>query len=421
MRIAAFMSGTGSNLRKILQEEAGSNYEIVMIFTDTADESRCNAKEIAAESGVPLYCSDIRAYYRERGHNDRKDMGVREEYDGETADILKQNRIDAVVLCGYMSVVTRAIYGNYMTINVHPADLRILDADGRRLYAGCMKEKCVEKVIEAEGREARSTVHLVTGEVDGGPILAVSKPVKTESADVSKIFEKVNEAGRSAYADALKRVSGGNYWMDEEERTAIDIPEEKKILRERMKEIRDRFSDQDTDIKSSAITKKLLQLREYREARTVMLYIGKGSEVRTEATVRSALSEPKKVVVPVTDRKSSMIRPARLESLEAVKSGEYGIPEPEKTEEVDKEEIKLVVVPGIAFDAEGGRIGYGRGFYDRFLKGMKAEKVGLAYEIQIVDRIRTEEKDVRMDKIITEERTIEVANNEQKKLAGNRP
>ena len=421
MRVAAFMSGTGSNLRKILQEQAGSNYEIVMIFTDTADESICNAKRIASENEIPLYCNDIKTYYLKRGHKDRKDMGVREEYDSETAEILKQKKVDAVALCGYMSVLTSAIYGNYTTINVHPADLRIHGPDGRRLYAGCMKEKCVQKVIEAQGREARSTVHLVTGEVDGGPILTVSKPVKTESADVGKIFEKVNEAGRSAYADALKRVSEGNYWMDEEEKTAIDIPEEKKILRERMKEIREKFSNEDAEVKSNAITKKLLQLREYRTAKTVMLYMGTGSEVRTEEAVSSALSEPKKIAVPATDRKSNMIRPARLESLEAVKLGEYGIPEPEKTEEISKDEIELVVVPGIAFDAEGGRIGYGRGFYDRFLKGMKAEKVGLAYEIQIVDRIRTEEKDVMMDKIITEERTIEVGSNEQKKLAGNRP
>ena len=129
MKIAAFMSGTGSNLRRILElqkklESSGNKlFEVAMIFTDTADESKCNARKIAGEYGIGFYCSDIRNYYSSRGHKDRKDIEARKEYDKETAGLLKKHNVDVVALCGYMSIVSGEICDNFLTVNVHPADL----------------------------------------------------------------------------------------------------------------------------------------------------------------------------------------------------------------------------------------------------------------------------------------------------------
>ena len=130
-------------------------------------------------------------------------------------------------------------------------------------------------------------------------------------------------------------------------------------------------------------------------------------EVRTEAAVRDALAAQKKVVVPISDLDNERILPSKLESLDALRPGAYGILEPILREEVKAGEIGLVIVPGLAFDEEGNRIGYGMGFYDKFLKRVSGKKIGLAYEMQIVDKIRTAEKDVCVDKIITEERVID--------------
>ena len=404
MKVAAFMSGAGSNLRRIL--EAQGNFEVVMIFSDTADESKCNAKKIAEEFGISYYCNDIREYYGSRGYSDRKDMNIRREYDKETAKLLEKHKVDVVVLCGYMSVVSGKICDRYMTLNVHPADLRILDSDGRRLYAGCMGAGCVRKVIENKGTGMRSSTHIVTTELDGGPVLMVSDAVVIDSNDEHALLDRLKEQGDwKVYPETVKRLAEGRFWSDDG--VVIDIVEEKLLLRNKLRELRERMSDEDVKSKSGEITKRLLQLREYATAKTVMFYMSTNKEVRTEAAVRDALAAQKKVVVPISDLDNERILPSKLESLDALRPGAYGILEPILREEVKAGEIGLVIVPGLAFDEEGNRIGYGMGFYDKFLKRVSGKKIGLAYEMQIVDKIRTAEKDVCVDKIITEERVID--------------
>ncbi len=173
LRIAAFMSGTGSNLRKII--ESGAN--IVLIFTDVVDESKCNARRISSEYNIPLVENDIREYYGKRGFSDRKDMKVREEFDLETSSHLKRFNVNLVALCGYRSILTPVIYDNFTTINVHPADLRRVDENGKRLYAGCAGAGCISLARSNGDSQVRATVHFVNGDVDGGPVIAVSEPV----------------------------------------------------------------------------------------------------------------------------------------------------------------------------------------------------------------------------------------------------
>jgi len=405
MKVAAFMSGTGSNLRKIL--EAQGNYEVVMIFSDTADESKCNAKKIAEEYNISYYCNDIREYYSSRGYDDRKNMDVRKEYDKETVKLLEKHKVDVVALCGYMSVVSGEICDNFLTLNVHPADLRILDSNGKRLYAGCMGSGCVKKVIQNKGTELRSSTHIVTTDLDGGPVLMVSDAVMIDSNDEHALLDKLKEQGDwKIYPETVKRLAEGRFWIDDN--FVIDIVEEKLLLRNKLRELRDRISDEDVKSKSSEITKKLLQLQEYVTAKTVMFYLGVNKEVQTQEAVSAALSAQKRVVVPITDLDKEQVIPSQLESLNAVKPGAYGILEPVERKAVSVDEIELVIVPGLAFDGEGNRIGYGLGFYDKFLKKATAKKIAFAYEMQIVDKVRTTEDDVKMDKIITEQRIIEV-------------
>ena len=250
MRVAAFMSGTGSNLRKILEmqkkmeSEGNGVFQIVMIFSDRADS---NAGQIARENGIAHYCNDITDYYRKKGASTgRKDMKIRQDYDMETVKLLKKHEIDVVALCGYMSLVSGEICDRYVTLNVHPADLRILDANGKRAFAGCIGAACIKRVIKRGMKETRSTTHLVTREVDGGAVLMVSDPVKLEFEEGGDLDETamkyqgiLKEKGDwKIYPETVRRIGLGRFWIDEKENFAIDIVEEKTILRTRMKEFR---------------------------------------------------------------------------------------------------------------------------------------------------------------------------------------
>jgi phosphoribosylamine---glycine ligase len=208
MKVAAFMSGTGTNLRKILElqnkleQEGKELFKVVMIFSDNGDESVCNAKKIAEENKIAYYGRDIKEYYRGKGFTSRKDLKVREEYDSETAKLLRIHDVDIVALCGYMSIVTGPVIDDFLTVNVHPADLRVKDANGNRKYSGCIGSDCTKLAIVKGDEEVRSTTHIVRTEVDEGPILLVSAPVKLNDFSSSSA-EEVEEAAH-AYQDKLK-------------------------------------------------------------------------------------------------------------------------------------------------------------------------------------------------------------------------
>ena len=400
MRVAGFMSGTGTNLRSILENQKESNYEVVMIYSNVADETKCKAKQISREYGIPYYCRDIKDYYREKKCSDLRDMGVRAEYDQETVLILEKNSVDVVALCGYLSVLTSEIYGRFVTVNIHPADLRVLDSGGKRAYAGCVKEKCLEKAARDNKEEFFSTIHLVNGEVDGGIILSVSEPVRKSLEGIPETFAELNKKGCLAYAQTLKKVSEGRYWIDEEEQLAIDLVEEKQLVRDKMRSVRAGMNPEQVKKSSIQVMENLSKVKEFSDAGSVMFYLPLKNEVDISELVLKTIGSGKKVFVPVI--RKDLILPAEISSLDGLKKGSFGVSEPGDPCFADPEVLDVVVVPGIAFDGEGNRIGYGRGFYDRFLKKTEAFKIGLAYEIQVLDKIRAMPDDVKMDMVVTD-------------------
>lgn len=134
--------------------------------------------------------------------------------------------------------------------------------------------------------------------------------------------------------------------------------------------------------------------------------------IRNEAPVNligeSILSEGKFLCLPVT-KDDNNIEPYRILDFNNLKEGKYNIPEPLKDIPVNPEDIEIVLVPGVAFDRAGGRIGYGKGCYDRFLKDSKALKIGVCYTFQIRENILDLKKhDIPMDYLMTEEKLIKV-------------
>jgi 5-formyltetrahydrofolate cyclo-ligase len=162
------------------------------------------------------------------------------------------------------------------------------------------------------------------------------------------------------------------------------------------------------DALSHLVWKKVVALEEYRRARAVMSYLGVRSEVRTRPFLPQVLEDGKILVVPycVEERLGLF----RLESLEELATGYFGLlePLPELRGRQDKQcqaaQLDLVLVPGVAFDPQGGRLGHGKGYYDRLLSQVRQDAflVGLAFECQIVPAVPTHPHDVAMDLVITE-------------------
>ncbi|MCM8800777.1 MAG: 5-formyltetrahydrofolate cyclo-ligase [Candidatus Omnitrophica bacterium] len=152
--------------------------------------------------------------------------------------------------------------------------------------------------------------------------------------------------------------------------------------------------------RSRLIKRKLFRTKEFIKAKTIMFYISFGGEVETAEMIKQAFRLGKTVVVPVCEKRT--IRPCILEKNSSFKKGRYGIYEPVKKEFIEPEKIELVLVPGLAFDKHGNRLGRGKGYYDRFLKKLSANTVsiGLAYNFQILNRLPATPLDVKVQKII---------------------
>lgn len=169
-----------------------------------------------------------------------------------------------------------------------------------------------------------------------------------------------------------------------------------------------RRDQRDKDGASATIIEHLLEMPVYRNCATPLWYVDIRDEVRTRDAIGWQIGGPKSVVIPycVGDDLSLF----RLHGWDDLEPGRFGILEPLTELRQDPErlippsEIDLVVVPGVAFDADGGRVGHGKGFYDRLLQRIPetAVKVGLAYGCQVTSRVPTEPHDAAMDWLVTE-------------------
>jgi 5-formyltetrahydrofolate cyclo-ligase len=190
---------------------------------------------------------------------------------------------------------------------------------------------------------------------------------------------------------------------------------DKNSLRDKFRKLRDSLLVKDKEKKSKRIAQRVFSLQEFRKARVIMFYFNFEGEVRTEEMIDAALNMGKRVVLPVViDRQGKMeVFEVKKDYKKQLTKGAFGIMGIKKSlmEKFNKKNIEMVIVPGIVFDKEGQRIGFGYGYYDRFLKKLKKEvfRVGLAYELQVINKIPFKKKhDVNMNLIITEKKIIKV-------------
>lgn len=174
---------------------------------------------------------------------------------------------------------------------------------------------------------------------------------------------------------------------------------DKKALRARIREQKRAMSDAQIQEKSAALTAQFLSTALYKNARTVYGYLPYNQEVRTVPLLQQALLDGKQVAVPKVYGET--MRFILLNDLSAVEKGYAGIPEPIADGPVANDETALVLMPGLAFDADGNRMGYGGGFYDKFLQAEpRHPTVALCYDFQMLPHLETEDHDVPVDLVI---------------------
>lgn len=190
-----------------------------------------------------------------------------------------------------------------------------------------------------------------------------------------------------------------------------DLKEKKSEIRRNTLARRDALSEEKRHEKSKAIMEHLFGFANFLEARTVLFFMNRTSEVVTEAMIRKAWEYEKLVALPRVDKKEKKIVPFRIDDLDLdLRPGYRKIrePVPKRCKPIPVEYIDLAIIPGIAFDERGGRIGHGTGLYDKFIPTLDVttRKVALAFECQIVPQIPMEPHDRYIDIIITEKRMI---------------
>jgi 5-formyltetrahydrofolate cyclo-ligase len=162
--------------------------------------------------------------------------------------------------------------------------------------------------------------------------------------------------------------------------------------------------------KSLLIANRLLNQDEFKTAKTCLLYASFRSEVVTDHLVPLILKKEKRLAFPIIDQKSKRLLLCEIKNgMEDLIPSTYGIKEPklEKGRLLSVDEIDLFLIPGVAFDLSGTRLGFGGGYYDRLLtKAQKKPILALAYEIQITSSLPCGAFDIKMKKIITENRVI---------------
>lgn len=221
MRVLGYASGSGATLfralemqKKLEQTVEGSPFQIVGLFSDNPNSK---AVQMAKELGIPVRTLDIRVFYKER-NAPMKDRDVRRAFDQEAMKLWEDLEPHLILLAGYVWATTEEILDALPVVNVHPADLSV-QKDGKRAYAGA---DGVGDALRAGEKQLRSSSHLATSELDGGPILIISPPVDVvpqvegmEFDDYRKYHLKlVNEQSRIVGARTVYEIAMGHFQLD---------------------------------------------------------------------------------------------------------------------------------------------------------------------------------------------------------------
>lgn len=192
--------------------------------------------------------------------------------------------------------------------------------------------------------------------------------------------------------------------------SVVDSRQAKSQIRKQVRATLAAMSADQQRAASHAACDRLLELEALQRARVVMLYMPLELEVDVTPAARALLAQGKTVCVPKVDWQWYEMDPIALTSLEdeAMHLDRYGVRVPRIAQPVPLDSINVIIVPALAFDPQGNRLGRNAGFYDRFLSRLNPAtlKVGVAFEQQIVDNVPVEPHDIAMDVVVTDHRIL---------------
>ncbi len=186
-----------------------------------------------------------------------------------------------------------------------------------------------------------------------------------------------------------------------------DIANAKRAIRKEKILWRSSLPEEEALRMSERIAANLKRLPEYSSAKTILFYVSaKGNEVNTHPLIAEAISSEIRVLVPVTDFQEKRLIISEIISLDELAPARYGLLEPlhDALRPTDPGVADVIIVPGVAFDTQCRRIGFGGGYYDRLLSAARVPSIALGFEGQFVERVPVCSTDVSVDMIVTETR-----------------
>ncbi len=190
----------------------------------------------------------------------------------------------------------------------------------------------------------------------------------------------------------------------------IDIRPIKKKLRAEARQMRRGMSPEGKQILDRKIKNRLLNMWAIRQVDTVLCYVSTDIEVDTREFITALLQMGKRVAVPRCEDGKTEMNFYYIDSLDSLSSGSFGVdePDPQKCVMVGKTEGSVCIVPAFMFDKSGYRLGYGKGYYDRYLSGYKGSTIGICYDDNIVEELYHGKYDRTVGLVVTEKEIITV-------------
>jgi 5-formyltetrahydrofolate cyclo-ligase len=187
------------------------------------------------------------------------------------------------------------------------------------------------------------------------------------------------------------------------------VKEKKEALRKKMKATLNRMKNDEYNELGKQAADALFETEEWKNADTVGITISRGKELDTSYIIKKAWEDRKKVAIPKCLAKTKEMDFRVFTDYSQLEIVYYGLQEPkiDETTAVIPDQIDLLIVPGLIYDKRGYRIGFGGGYFDRYLVNYPNAKITIAFDIQVVERIPTEQFDLPVQKIITDKRVIE--------------
>lgn len=189
------------------------------------------------------------------------------------------------------------------------------------------------------------------------------------------------------------------------------MSKEKDRITKQFQKKREKLSEDDIQKGSAMAWKQLQALECFQTAKSIMFYMPIGGEIDFTGHFRDLHEQGVEISIPILDEEDGEIQSAIWTPDEVLVPRKYNILEPEIPQFTDLQKLDVILMPGVAFDIDGGRVGFGKGYYDRFLKTCHAIRIGAAYDFQLKEKLPTNELDVPMDYIVTPTKTLHIPDN----------